>query len=549
MPVEFAIDDNDKTQGHPIASPVGSVHDNVSPVQDDTRAERAASSSSGSSGASLIHYVRSKAQHQALSPEGTTFLTQLKESFTKAPELGITSVRMPAASAELFVKDGIAVALIFEEHMRPDAYRGGTEDYVSRVHDEFRIALEIGNAESLLDVYVVLRGDYEKPTQWFDTVKEALTGGLYSDITYKMVKECRYDIVTDPNRVHDVIGALTPHKVLGRIDVGIVMNMLTDDRDRDVRDRDRNRDDRDRRDEYIELGAMGGFTDFYEVYEGRDLMYQPILHLTEWASYIRHSRMFPVLLANFLDYAITHKGWLAPFQSFGPNSPNLGNLWFDEDGRPEELTNIDQLNRFVRDRMFEPIVVVDIQPGRVTLPGMYAMANEKMQGPILEDFAEFFGSNHITDGPDTMFDKPIGMLTTLVNKEGRMVDSREIDYFDAIQATSDRRLLGDFLTYDNDALRRIDSIRDLGYKNVQPLYMTYMCPLREDALEAIMKAAGSSLRVRTDYNTNAPISIGAYFDRGRNISAIMGRTSIHTRRGQSIRQGSGIWGGRTTRRR
>lgn len=522
MALEISGDDGVKQNPQ-----TGSIHDEIiQETNEDRRATRAASKSGAPGMPKLLRQVLDVSADAPMSVEGSEYLKKLTESM-EIRKIKLT--RLPSTNAYVMSKNEQHIAIIFEEHHRPtEGKPSACTDNLMRVDTEFnRVFRETDGP--LLDTIMITTDDYPYWEKMSNFISQSLDFGQTQDMSFAWWEECKFFLSTNLAEVHQSIKDMCPHGVYGRVDFGIVMKVLNEQEEY----RDRPRFDRDRDLDYRTVGVIGGFTDFTEdTGRSREVRRQPIVHVTEIQSVVRSIRMLAPLLGFFVDYAFLYNGWLSPFENFtSKKGANLGNLFFDTDGQPEEITNSDQMRNLLATDLNSPALFIDIQYGRAMLPGLWMMADRMNQEPVMKDMAAFFGTTSILKNSPTLLGPSQSINTGVIVNDGVPVDSRTIDYFTVIKTISDRDQLNNFLYYDADPRARMEDITKVGYRNTRNLYETKMCPVDAVALGALLGEISGRIAAKTDYADGRNAGFGNSFaEHGRGMEEMLRNTSSIVRR-------------------
>ena len=498
----------------------GTVHDNVSAPEND-QAANAAAGASGSTKApdTFLSIVLNTSAARRLQKEGEDYLRRLTE---ECEGYGIKHKLLPSTNAHIFYRDKKSVAICFFEHVQDLA----NNQSIIRVFE--RIATEFGKNQDkemgvLVEPIVVHQTDYPYVGNMVDAIRSALEYSINENVLFDYVKNGKYRITTNLHSVQAELRKMSPHGIPARVDFGLVLEIL-DTTNVDTSRRNFVMTDRDA--EYKTVAVVGGYTDIVKVSGSRRMedRFQPLIHITDIQSPIRTARLLPLLLVLAGDAFYTNNMWMSPFMSFTDKNPNLGTLVNDpHTGQPEFLQNSEQLRNFVAEMCDDPLIVLDIQPGRFSLPGMYLLADEQFQRLLIADIANFFNSNQLTDDY-ILTERPVEVVTGFVESNGQLIDSRYIDYFTMIQSTSDRGILDQFLMYADRPDLRMDAIRLAGYRQCEPVYTTFMSIINAEGWAALASQIVGTMDIQLDYyEVPTSFSGGMLAERSRNFRDVVSR--------------------------
>lgn len=446
---------------------------------------------------SLVQDVLTANHMKDLSPEGEKYLESLVTSCEKAD---IKYVIMPSTNTHLFIKDKNVYALIFSEHIR-EANKTGCDLAIAELNNEFIRNPDFKKLGAMVATTIVHKTDYDRVNNMAKNIQNTLKYAFYP-CTLEDITQGQYRVNTNLMTVRDELARMSPHGVPSRVDYGFVLE-LADTTNEGLKSSGLfNRFEP----KWVPMAAVGAYTDIVRSPGARRMeeKFMPIIHISDIQSNIRSIRMLPVLMGIALDAFYTNAGWMSPFMSFTKGTPNLGSLYFSPDtNAPEFLTNQDQVRNFCLAMVEDPVLVMDIQPGRATLPGIEYLVTD-IQPAVMADLLDFFNPTaeelrQLGSALPTLVERPITMLSGLVETDGQWVDSRCIDYFKIIESQSDRGFLEYFLNYSDRPDDRFQAISDAGYKSMVALYNTNISPVNLDSLEQMVQLMGSSLSVQRDY--------------------------------------------------
>lgn len=469
-------------------------------------------------GFNLLSTLITANYNQALSTDGDKYLQNICSNVTK-PEVGVGYKVVPSSNMHLFHKGGNVLALIFAENI-PSYEKAATDVAISMAYKDFEqsgLAEEIG---TLIEVVVVFPTDYDRAAQMIKKIVNSLEHAVSENFMLSALKGCKFRINTNLNVVQQTIAAMSPHGVASRVDYGLVLEMANE-RDTGITRMYGLRKEL----RYEPLAVVGGYTDIIRSTSSHRMQdrFLPLIHISEIQSNLQNIRFVPMLLAMAVDAFYKNNLWLAPFSSFTESAPNLGNLFFDpETGQPEVVTNRDSLKTFVAKELDMPFMVMDIQPGRSTIPGLPLLLTDS-QRFIVESMIDFFQGDRSMMQISQIVDQPIGCLSGIVEANGVKIDSRYIDYFSLVKSGAPRELLDRFLGYAASPEDRLNAIQDAGYRNITPTYTTAMALINMQGLGGIIQAmSGTALDIQVDYATvQSGMASGLMAERSRQMHELV----------------------------
>lgn len=491
----------------------GTVQDTVAQPQVDQPAYQAAAASS-SAEFNLLNEIIGANYTKDLSPDGDRYLQYLVNNATK-PELGIGYKVIPASNLHMFYKGGNVLGILFAENI-PSYEKASTDIAISTAYKDFEVSKLAEEIGTIVEIVVIFPQDYARTSQMIKKIVNALKFATDPNFVFSLMQAGKFRVNTNLGYVRKIIDEMCPHAVPSRVDFGLVLEIVND-RDNSVTKMHGIR----RELRYEPVAVVGGYTDVIKT-AGRSRMqdrFLPLIHISEVQTNLQNIRLLPLLMGLAVDAFYTNMGWMAQFMSFTANEPNLGSLFWDpQTGKPDFLTNKDQLNNFCVDMIEEPVMLMDIQPGRASLPGM-ALLITNQQASLVAAMVDFFNGAHEMMKVAAIVDTPVGVLTGVVETNGQKIDSRYIDYFALVNATSDRTLLERFLMYTDRPEERLEAIEASGYRSIVPTYTTAMAPVNMAGLEAIMLAMSTHiLDIQIDYtHTPSAMNAGVMVDRSRQM--------------------------------
>ena len=182
------------------------------------------------------------------------------------------------------------------------------------------------------------------------------------------------------------------------------------------------------------------------------MKYLPLVHISGIASRIPTTSAILMAIVQMTQFAIMGGGWKIPFKKFQPGTPNLGNLRISE-ADPHKLwfaENADMMEQFIRDQMFPPALVIDVQEGDYRIPGLFLFAGKlEDQTSIVAEASRFFGSGLVN------LNAPVASVAsqefTGTIGDATKVDSRTITYLNqAAKGAMDGGTSSILLSYQQD---------------------------------------------------------------------------------------------------
>lgn len=513
---------------------VGSVQDGISTPKVDMQAEAAAQGTAAPKASNLFVKMNLEAQSASiLSPQGEQYKKMLVEGLGAR---GVKHKLFPSSNLHAFYKDGKTMGVIFTENMN-EVVTTGSQKYILKAHHEFSLQRQ-SECGLLIDVVVVDPTDYERAASMIQYLDNSLAYGLEASITIDAIRNCRYRISTNPIYVRERLANMSPHGVPARVDYGFVLE-IQNNTHQDLAQNTRQLQEM----EYIPIAAVGAYTDILRAPSSNmGDRFLPIIHISDMQADVRNIRLMPMLQNMATEIFFTNRHWMNPFTLFGNSKQNIGNLFFLDNGDPDSVNSIDQLKNCLNSYFETPMIVMDIQHGRATLPGMYLAANDAGLRCLNAEIWSFLGMPSKAETTPTMFNVATDMLTGLVNLEGKIVDTRCVDYFTACPALykTNRDILGRFLVYAEAADDRMNLLKQCNYVP-SALYTTSMAPLNIDAIAEIMSVMVASLNIQVDYSAvQNTYSAGMLIDAGKRLNMIAQQNGSMIMQRNTSRMGIGL---------
>lgn len=327
-----------------------------------------------------------------LSPEGAAY----KDLFLKLNEEEKKGYVIKPISSDyietmcIIHPDGIhAVALGFDETVK----RPPAEEVVSASYLAFKTVTQKYVEERLKVIarLIVTKEDYGRAAQMFNSVGDYFDINTETEESKLVVSDfADYDIIftKSPIEINDYLKNHYPHMITPRNNLSLLFETVK-------------KDDKGKRTNDIEgLCLVMGYVDFIVTGGGGNMMqpgfnrYKPLYHF-EIFSHNMDSALLSMVMTTIVETYCLNYGWLTQFESFAPDTINLGNLIpMDSIGTPSFAVDYVQRNN-VANIYIEPNAqpVINVVHGKVQLP-LHNYFNNSDAG--LVDFrkrvADFFGA-------------------------------------------------------------------------------------------------------------------------------------------------------------
>ena len=268
------------------------------------------------------------------------------------------------------------------------------------------------------------------------TAFQVVTVQRAKDATVSEIGTVEFSPDWSPNNARSFIEKYSPHSVLPRSDLGMVLRAKIDGPNT-------NPAMRDLETTYRAVAAITGYVEFKEkevVPTGTGQMatlYTPVFNITSIMSTMPLPGMATIVMAALAPAVYNSKWWARQWTNFSKDLPNPGTLEMDPDGKnqPYFVESQEEMLKFLGDWCTAPKIAFQLQDGRDIIPGMQYMVSEdsQEQAHFLQNLMHFYhAENDLAPGTkicetieyrfDGVYGEPNGVL----------VDSREIDYLSMI---------------------------------------------------------------------------------------------------------------------
>lgn len=316
-----------------------------------------------------------------------------------------------------------------------------------------------------------------------------------------------YVTETDPNAVRNFIEAFSPHGVPARSNLNILVGL---------RQPRNNISNQFVPDETTPIFAISAFVDMLrlpDVTTGT-FKYLPNVRITDIVSPLAMDAIVPLALSVAGSHLIGNNGWRAQFGlGRAKGTLNLGSLVAEADGKKQwAASSIEEMNVFISQQCFRPVLSLDITEGRARLPHLGSYGTSSGEASVRAAISAFFKHAVPTDfgalyDPSTV--EFIGTIGDAAN--GSLRDSRNVDYLQLAseQGALSQEVEGLLNTYSNDPAGRTRLIANLT-GNYQSLYRNTTSVLNHRFLAFLNQVVQSSgLDIRSSQAAN-PMSLHGF---------------------------------------
>ena len=245
------------------------------------------------------------------------------------------------------------------------------------------------------------------------------------------------------------------------------------------------------------------------------------MHISGTASRVPSLGAELMATVQMVQSAIINGGWKNQFRKFQPGSENLGNLtrspqdpnklWFAE--------NNDQMEQFIREQFFPPVLVVDVLEGAYRIPARALFAPNKPEqlGQIVMEAARFFGGTPrpmMTPVATQMAEEFTGVFGDSVK-----TDSREITYLSQVRKGAlDPNKTAVLLGFMNDPTVRARVVQDLT-NSFTSLYRMRLSVLSSEFLVYLSQlVANSGLRIFDPTTQSGYVPLAGFIPNATNFA-------------------------------
>ena len=432
-------------------------------------------------GTSFLEDVLRAKANKSLSVEGEKFIDTVKKALA---EKNITLEVLPRTNCYMFRRDNVAIGLMFEEHMVPQRDLTPRTRYLQEAYRE--IDEKYNKIVIPANVILVCPIDYDNTKKWIEYIDRAIMFGLNGSASFDVNQITNGNIFRVVTAKHAV--------VLPYYQYGVVLEVFKDTHRKPNQFGNDPRFQDDTNWEPILVVPM--YTTFVakDAYRFDTLKFIPQVHISEPLCLFPNIKMLPLIQSLAVQYAIVGNMWKDYFNQYDSKSPNIGALWFEDDGTPSFVKDVREREQFIYMHCASPVLVMDVQNGRATIPGLSLLSIDTQQKTFLEQFAEFFQSPNFRDF-NRVVAAPYIEYTGTVSIGGDLIDSREFEYFKILPACNNQRdILEKFITVNYTPDAKLQALANMNY-SVQSLYDTAICVLDPEVVLEITNAFGSRANI------------------------------------------------------
>lgn len=364
----------------------------------------------------------------------------------------------------------------------------------------------------------ITKRDYSRASNFAEYIVRNIVAShldpKFEDMTLREI-----DVCTDLKRVQEFMNSLDPHAVPARADYGILLSYVNDSRDQNSSNYRK----------LIPFIGVTGYTKIIDIDNGTDdAPFLPVPIISNVLSTVPNFKIatvvLPIVGIHFAESVNNNPGlWVNPFKlPFKKDQivPNLGMLVdVSQDGKGVwEPIPVDQTNRFVQKYCASPIIGIDLQDGRATIPNMALLVDGPATLHMLSTYLN--GANALR------FDQKIEEFsytryTGNVTIKGTDYDMRVVDYFHMLKEKVQMSRAATLTAIDpEDPYYDISCFEE--FYAYEPAYITTTIMFSPDFLNALSNAVASGthpLRITTRMPQNSHYNFAPLGRAARNYTA------------------------------
>lgn len=334
-------------------------------------------------------------------------------------------------------------------------------------------------------------------------------------MTTESVKGLKFQVVTNPETVRAYVQSISPHAIPARDDIGVLV--CIEQPKQQTPGLPYNSFEKD----YIPLFAMTGYTRIMSPEQAGmgggigGVRFVPIPTISDIVTNMPDRRLLSMVLPIAADAFILQSVWSRPYSSFAKDRPNLGALMLDPKTKaPMFLSTPEDLHGFAGAYLTQPFLAIDIADGRYRMLGIDDMVYNINN--IIQSIESFLTTSLTATNQNF---NPIVMRfknwAGTVQVDGRVIDSRNVDYLSLATKTSDIKQIAHFLTQPHKASERMEQIKAL-YPDAKALYSIDTLILDSSLITQIAALLNQALVLTYDTPTSGNWNITQLLTSGAN---------------------------------
>jgi hypothetical protein len=353
-------------------------------------------------------------------------------------------------------------------------------------------------------------------------IMKTLMLGISSELDLSNLANTQFRILNDGHAAASYIATVNPSKVAPYMQYGTCFQAQVSARDGSSSSWGNNNNSNDT--QWTNVFALGAYTSF-DVTGARTQVlingkqesvpvYRPLIRISAVASAINAVRLLPLITTIGYDSFLSQQQWKKPFRLTENGTCSLGKLYTDASGMPLEIKNQTDLDALFS-TMANPVLMFESCEGAFEYIGANAMSaalvNKDAHAYIKKECAAFLNAKNTdvntTIDPSSIQDVVyLGMqehepirYTGSVIVDGNEVDSRAIDYFQAVSVTGSPRASENFLFNSIGGCdAHLHDIADIGYTQQNPRYFCRCFILNPAFIHQMVEEIVKNLRISSN---------------------------------------------------
>lgn len=351
---------------------------------------------------------------------------------------------------------------------------------------------------NILEHVVVSKHDYTKAGVMASFIMNAFAtfAGKTSKLSIQNLNQQKLSVITNIDEVRNFVRTNSPHSIPARDDIGCLICV-------DVPTKNNNQYGQQ---EFVQkpFMAITGYTRFMTPEESGINKFVPIVLITDIVSSIPNKALLSLALPIAADAMIMQGLWARPYSTFAKDKPNIGSLYSDsKTGKPYFIPSVEEFHAFVRDRLTNPFLGLDISEGRARMVGIDQFVYDRTSA--VADIQNFLGCQFNLETDPSIC--TMRSYTGTMSVNGVMKDTRVIDYLALAPAVPDCRHVQHFLRQPMQPGKRIEDIRKIYPEGVENLYDTTTLVLSSAIINQMAQAINAAIRLTYDTPTSADYNI------------------------------------------
>ena len=311
----------------------------------------------------------------------------------------------------------------------------------------------------LLTSLVCIPADYDRADKWAAALNAALNVNEMErsrPMTVASIAGMQFYCTTNQQHVNSYINARSPHGVAPRADIGFLLLAYNPQSGK--------RQDPNDLSAYLPIMAVTGYTEFVQLPTqfgnvSANPQFVPFITISNIVSDMPSKSMIGMAIPIAVDAFITKAQWLRPYSMYNVNDPNIGSLIETKDtNQPYRVIDIGGRDEMIRNCLVPPQLAIDLTEGRARIPGLDRFRYKETAA--ITDIGNFFGLDLSKSANKAVIDA-VQEYCGVVTVDGKLVDSRCIDYLSLAVHIKDPSRIARFKGRRNDPHERAAQIREI----------------------------------------------------------------------------------------